>query len=392
MTGFKSTIKYAVLAALLIALVIGMGANIIEGTVSLELKRSTYTRTDFDFHIAAPDKAQVADIEADASVECVFPYYAYSKAFSSFSKVMLLVSDDMDDYGASLLTEGTLIEGSYDRSGAMLDKTAADSLGVGVGDSISFTLLGRRYTKTVSAIYLPSTFAILEDGIVLTELANDVTAPAAYSGAFIVAKDKSAVSALLSGYVGEGNVALSYEQYVELKCGNIKPGQSVEDYNAECESKYAAYRAEVLASASRDGGQVVDKNEAFSLLRERILTTEKSLSDKRLFTSVGAFALMLIVSIIFTVTNTANDRIRRDTGLRSGRMWLGYFLCTLISALVAASVSAGVLFYMASGTYFAEECMSMIYAPCIAIVSAAVLSGIGSLIHVRLLYNSSASH
>ncbi len=48
-----------------------------------------------------------------------------------------------------------------------------------VGDTVSFTLLGKKVTKTVAAIYLPSTLAIMEKGIVAVSLSDNMTRPAA---------------------------------------------------------------------------------------------------------------------------------------------------------------------------------------------------------------------
>ncbi len=392
MKEMKFYLRNIVLAVLMIGILIGLGVYLINGIVDVELRKSTYTRTTFDYHIAAPDKAQVAAIEADASVESVFPYYAYAKAFSKSENVMLLASDDMNDAGASLLTDGTLIEGSFDKSGAMLDKTAADALGVGVGDSISFQLLGQRYTKTVAAIYLPSTLAILEEGIVLVDMSVDAAnAPAAYGGAFVVAKDRDAVATLLTDYAGEGNVGLTYDQFVELKCGNKLPNQTEEEFDASCAAKYAAYRAEVLASAKKDGGQVVDKMDAYALLQEKILTTEKKLSNMKLLTMIAAFVVFAVACILFTVTNSENDRIRRDAGMRMDKMFLSYLISSVITAVAVAGVAVAVLGVVAAGTYFAADCLGVVLALALPVVVALVPILLATWVYVKKLYGNSVA-
>lgn len=378
----------------MVAVLIGLGVYMIHGIADVELRKSTYTRTLFDYHIAAPDKAQVQAIEAEPSVTRVFPYYAYAKAFSQNDDVMLLISDDMDDHDASLLTEATLIEGSYDKNGAMLDKTAADALGVSVGDNISFSLMGQRFSRTVAAIYLPSALAILEEGIVLVDYSADiarVSAPAAYGGAFVVASDRHAAATLLSNYAGEGNITLTYAQYVDLYCGDILPGQTQEAYEATCAEKYAAYREEVLASAKKDGGQVVDKMEAYALLKEQILTTEKKQGDMKILTAVAAFAVFATVSILFIVTNAANDRIRRDMGLRAGKLYLSCVLSTSVAAVVASAVVGIVLYMVAKGTYFPSECIGVVLSVSLPVLAALVSVLLAAFVYVKLLYNNSAS-
>ena len=179
MTNMKAYLKNIVFAVLLTAILIALGANGISSISDMELRKSTYTRTEFDFHIAAPDAAQVKTIAQNEAVKTIFPYYAYKKAFGNSNEIMLMVSDEMDKLGASVLSEGMLVEGSFNKDGAMLDKTAADILGVKVGDTVSFTLLGKKVTKTVAAIYLPSTLAIMEKGIVAVSLSDNMTRPAA---------------------------------------------------------------------------------------------------------------------------------------------------------------------------------------------------------------------
>ena len=394
MKEMKSYLKNIVLAVLMIGLLIGLGMSLINGIVDVELRKSTYTRTTFDFHIAAPDKAQVTAIESDASVKNVFPYYAYSKAFSRSENVLLLASDDMADAHASLFTEGMLAEGSFDANGIMLDKTAADALGVGVGDSLSFSLLGKKYTKTVAAIYLPSTFAIMENGIALVEFSADMAAagtPAAYGGAFVVANDRDGVATLLSDYAGEGNVALSFAQYVELKCGQKLPNQSQEEFDAVCAVKYAAYRAEALASAKKDAGQVVDKLDAYALLQEKIMTTEQKHANLRTLTMIAAFVVFAVVSILFTVTNAENDRISRDAGMRMDKMLLSYLISSVITALAVALVAGGVLFAIAAGTYFASDCLGVVLSLALPSVVALVPILLAAWIYVKKLYGNSVA-
>ena len=394
MKQMKIYVKHIVLALLMAAILIGLGAYLIDGIVDMELRKSTYTRTQFDFHIAAPDRAQVESLASHEAVACVFPYFAFTNAFSKNDDVLLLVSDDIQNYHASLLTTGTQIEGKFDPDGVMLDQIAAAALGVGVGDKLSFQLLGKSYSKVVSAIYLPSSLPIMENGIALVAFSEDMAESgthAAYGGAFLVARDHAAVSALLSNYVGEGNVALSYEQYVALYCGTILPNQTEEEYNTACQAKYQAYRADVLAAAKKDGGQVVNKQDAYSLLKEKVLTTESKLANLELLTTIAAFAVFSLVSILFIVTNGGNDRIRRDAGLRANKILLNYLLTALISAAAVAAIAAIVLSRVASGTYFASDCTHVVIALSLPVLVALIPVSIAAFIYVRLLYRNSAT-
>ena len=384
----KAYLKNIVFAVLLTAILIALGANGISSISDMELRKSTYTRTEFDFHIAAPDAAQVKTIAQNEAVKTIFPYYAYKKAFSVSDDIMLMVSDEMDKLGASVLSEGMLVEGSFNEDGAMLDKTAADRLGVRVGDTISFTLLGKRVTKTVAAIYLPSTFAIMEKGVVAVSLSDNMTRPAAYGGAFIVAADRNAVADLLSDYVGEGNVALTYDQYVSIHCGTQRPGQSDAEYEAECRQKYATYRNGVLESAKRGGGQVTDKLEAYSLLKEQILTTEKNTKNLMILAAVAAFAAFVIVGSLAVVTNVENDKIRRDDGMDGWAMLKGYAISSSLTALFVAAVTGLVVFLISNGTYFASECGFIVVSTALPVLAGIPVVLVIAFTYVKNLYKN----
>ena len=377
MTYLKTYLKNIALAVLLAAILVAIGAAGVSSVSDMELRKSTYTRTEFDFYIAAPDAAQVSEIAQSSAVKTVFPYYAYEKAFGN-TNIMLMASDEMDKLGASVLSEGTLIEGSFDGDGAMLDKTAADILGVKVGDTISFNLLGKRITKTVAAIYLPSTFAIMKKGVVAVSLSDDMTT---YSGAFIVANDRVAVAELLSDYVGECN-APTYEQYKkDYYKVDKRPDQSEAEYEAECRQKYADFRNGILESAKRGGGQVTDKLEAYSLLKEQILTTEKNTKTLMVLAAFAAFAVFAVVGSLAIVTNAKNDRIDIGEGKDGWRMLLNYALTSVITAVFVAAATGLSVFLIASGTYFASECTFIVTSTALP-----VLAGIPVVVVVAFLY------
>ena len=387
----KVYLKNIIFAVVIIAVLVGIGAHGVSSVSETELRKSTYTRTEFDFHIAAPNAEQVAQVESNPDVKSVFPYYAYKKAFGNNNDIMLLTSDRIEALGASVLTEGTLIEGSFDKDGAMIDKTAADELGLSVGDNISFTLLGRKFTKKVAAIYLPSTLAIMEKGVVAVSLSGDlatVTPPAAYGGAFIVANDRTAVAASLGSYVGEGNVALTYEQYVAIYCSEKRPGQSDEEYETACKEQYETYRKNILSSALLGGGQVVDKMDAYNLVKQQTMTTENSLRTLMTLTAIASFAVFAVVCIIFTFSNKENDVIRRDEGEEASRMILDYSLAAAFTALAISAITAITVFTLASATYFTSECIFIILSTALPVLAGIPVVAAAAFVYVQNLYRN----
>lgn len=392
----KYYLKYVILTAVFAAVLIAIGVVNINKIVDVEGQKSSYTRTQFDYFISSPDKNQVAEIEESQAVDKVFPYYALNNAFTGSSaakEIFLLISDDMDDYSVSLLTKKTCVAGSFDENGAMLDNYAADVLGVKVGDSVTFNILGKKVNKTVSAIYLTSTYGVLTKGIVLVNFSDEIKEvykPRAYSAAFIKANDVESVKTLLKDYVGEGNVALSFEEYVAINCGTKPPYQSQEDYDAECQAKYETYRTGILQSALTGGAQVAAKADSYALLQDRIETTENRIHSSTLLTSIAAAIVFVIVDVIFTVTNRNNDRIRCDDGKPFLGMFGGYVLIAVISAVIIAVLTFGILYAVASHSFFADTCLKTVLYFSLSTVVACPIVILAAFIYVRILYSSSA--
>lgn len=391
-----SILKYVILAVVFIAALIVVGMINVNTTTGVEAKKASYTRTQFDYFISSPDKEQVASIEGYSSVGKVFPYYAFNNAFTNNSdtkEIFLLISDDMADYDISLFTQKTLVSGSFDKDGIMLDQLAAQKLGASVGSSVTFNILGRSVTKNVSAIYMTSTYGVLTKGIALVNFSAEISAvytPKAYSAAFLTANDKAAVKTALYDYAGEGNVALSYEEYVDAKCGTKPPYQTQEEFDASCAAKYAAYREEVLSAARRAGDQVSAKEDSYALLKDKIATTEKGIETLNLLTAISALALYLVVNVIFIFADRGNDRIRCESGMSGIVMFLRHTLATLITAAVIAGIVFGVLFVVASATPFIDACMITLYAASLPVAAAVPVVMIFDAIYVKLLYSSSA--
>lgn len=358
-------LKYIILGVLSVIVLSIVGAINIKKTVDVENRKASYARTQFDYFISSPDKAQVEEIENSASVDKVFPYYALSNAFTdkSAKDVFLLLSDKTDDAGISLFTEKTCVSGSFDKNGAMLDVLAAKTLGVKVGDTVTFGIKGRQFTRKVSGLYLTSTYGALINGVALVDYSADIQQvykPNAYGAAFIKSNDVNGLKALLTEYVGEGNVALSYEQYVALNYPTKPPYQSQEEYEASCQAKYREYRTDCLEKAKKGGAQVTAKADAYALVQDKVNTTEKNVNSANKWAGIASLLLFTLVSIIFIVTNIGNDRIRRDDGMSFLGMAGLYALITLITAAVAGGLTLGILYVIASKTFFMDVCIKTV--------------------------------
>lgn len=394
-TFLRYYLKYIILAAVFIVAIAVVGVMNVGNIEKSEEKKSSYTRTMFDYYISSPDKKQVEEIESSASVDRVFPFYAFKNAFpekNSAKEVMLLASDDMDDSEISLITTKTCISGKYDKNGAMLDNLAAQRLGVKVGDKISFTVGLKRFTLNVSGIYLTSTYGTLAKGIVLVDFTDEMKStlnPVAYGGAFITANDKAGVSLLLKDYAGEGNVALTYEQFVDLRCGTKPPTKTEAEFEAECRAKYEDYRKDELDKARRGGAQVAVKEEAYTLIKDMVETTERGVENINLTVAVASGVLFLILNIVFTVTNRKNDLLRRDDGMRYIVMAGLYSLTSLVTAAVIAAAGFGFIYMAAAKTFFLAECMkTALYCSLPVLIAAPVVIAFVFIYLSRMYANS----
>lgn len=387
--SIKAYIKNIILAVALVAVLVVIGTSLINDTSDMELLQSTYTRTSFDYYVSSPSKQQISELNANVAVQSSFPFYAQKKTRSNSDKVTVLISDRMENLSASVFTQDTLVEGEPSSTGIMLDVTAAEAWGVSVGDSITVSVLGTKCTKRVAAIYLPCTLAVMDKGVavVSTDGLSEDQLDDNYNGAFVVANDRGALGQLLTDFVGEG-FAQTYEKFVENK--SQMPGQTEEDFEAQCRAEYEEYRSERLAEAKKEAGRVVDKQEAYELIKGRLLTTQKDVDLLKKLGAIAAFAVFAVAGIVFVVTNADNDRIRRDNGLSFGKMALQYVATTAITAVAIAVVAAIMLGVAAAKTYFAAECAGII-----AVLSLPVLAGIipvaaVCLIYVDTLYGSHA--
>lgn len=391
-TFFKRYLKYILLAAAFVAVLCIIGAFTLQDVAETEARKSSYTRTEFDFFISSPDSKQAESIENDPSVGALFPYCALSNAFaeSAAAEVFLLLSDDMQDASISLFGEKLLVEGEFDENGAMLDLLAAEKLGVSVGDTVSFTILGNTFERTVSGVYLTSTYGVLTEGIVLVGFSADIAAvysPRTYSGAFLTADNEEGVRELLKDYVGEGNVALSFEEYVEINCGTKPPYQSQEEYDAQCEQMYAEYREDILAAALRGGGQAVAKADSYRLVEDSVRSVEKRIQSTEWLAALSAFVLFIVLQIIFIVANRRDDRVRCGEGMKMSRMAGGYVLTISVSAVIIAVLTCGILSIAAALTFFMGDCMGAAVFFFLPVLIAVPVLGIFVWFYVRHFYS-----
>ena len=377
----------------MIIIIIIIGVININNIKKVESEKSSYTKTTFDYFISSPNQAQVDEIKASASVEAILPCYALNNTFTQnkeTKEIFLLASSDMKDYAISLFNDQTLISGKYEEDAIMLDELAAKKLGVKVGDEVTFSILGTKLKRKVAGIYLTSTYGTLTTGIALIKYASDIEniyKPHAYSFAFIKANDKDGVETLLHNYVGEGNVALSYEEYVQTQVGAKPPYQTEEEYENECQNKYQQYRSDIIASALASGAQVASKEDSYLLIKDKVHTTEVGINNLKIITGIGVLFVFAIFSIVFILTNQDNDKINVQEGLAKGKMLLNHYLVDIIEGIVIFVITFIVLLLVAKGTHFLIDAMSSILWMTIPVLISLALVLTIDLLYILTLYN-----
>ena len=398
MNFVKNYLKYVILAVVLAVMTIVIGIINIKDICYAEENKSSYTRTKFDFWISAPSAEQVDSLTADSSVGAVFPYYSVQLYKDNQKRdLRALVYYDDSNAELSLLASKTLVEGSYDSDGAMMDVNAAKLLGVKVGDKFTFNLLGVNYTKRVSALYLASTYPSLSDGVVMfkaPEAAAFNEKFSSYQGAFLSSNDKAATSALLKDYVGQGDIDNwidTFDVYVTKNGLVRKPSNLTEEqFEEQRRQKYQEYYNLELAKLKNSQGRYAEKDAQYRLIQDKIQTTEKKINRMIILTSVAVFVLFIIAGVVFVITNKRNDRIRCDGGMPFMRMAGGYILTAAITAVAVSLVTMIALIIVASGTYFFSSCMTTLLAFTFSAVCALPFVAIAVIIYTKLLYSSSA--
>ncbi len=388
---FMKILKPVLLAVVMIAALAFFGIRNINSMVAAETKKSSYTRTSFDYSISSPNAEQVASFRSNtAAVNRIFPFYVLSNAFEGADDLYLMFSDDTADSEISLFNKETLVAGELGGTGAVIDGEAARRLGAEVGDSISFVLLGESISVQVSAICLPANYSVFTDGLVQVSY-SDVRAvyqPAAYSMAFIEANDEAALVASLADYVGEGNVVHTYESYVRDVCGQKPPYQSQEEYEASCHEKYDAYREEILEAAKRGGNQSTSKAAAYALIKDSVEKTERTVETERNYAAIASIALFFLISVLFIVVNRRDDKQSRDNGMTFGAMYGKNAALYFLTALVTAAAVFGILFFYGRNTYFPAQSLTAALWFSVPVVISGVLVLLFALIYFAIFYRN----
>ena len=350
------------LSVVLVAILIAAGFNAVSGQVTVEEKQSSFKLTDFDFIVRSPSNAQIADFDANnTAVKSVFPCYEFEvtcKSESTNPVIRILFSDDMDDYGIGLFNEKTLVSGSFDKEGLMIDEKAAEKLRASVGDSVTLKLKGKNVTYKVAAIYRASTYDTLDEGLGLVEFTKEIAdlykdnpKKLSYTMAFMDAADEDALATSLTSYKPLGNLKL-YEDFA--KDYTRRPGLTDDQWSEFLDAEYSKYYEEAAKELKAEGN-VERKSDFMADVADKIETTQHKVDALTVGIAIACAVVFALVSAVILYLGKNNDLILAREGAEKSHIAREKLAVSLASTLFVALVSFGVLFGFASAKGFVNE-------------------------------------
>lgn len=351
MTAFLKKYSVMIIAALVAcAVVIAAGFSAVGKRAEAENRQSSYKLTRFDFVLQSPSAEQVATLKNTDGIKSVFPCYGFGMSLrgaKSAEMDYVFMSDNLDGWEISLFSPETCIEGGADADGIMLDERAAENLGVGVGDSVTYTLAGYSYSKKVSGIYLSSTYRDMDKkGVALTAVTADALSKfpvsVAYTHAFVAASDAQKCEAALAGYKPYGRIQTLEDYVKEYKAVNRKPTNlTEEEWTERITNAYEEYKinfenGEYPQAVQRKADYMAD-------VADRVESTLNAANSLAVAAGAGCAALVSVLGVVAVFVNRKNDGLRRSYGEEKSKMLRGYILTHSACAAVAAFVSLAVL-------------------------------------------------
>lgn len=348
---FKKNLKTVITSIILIIGIIALGIYNIACVKVVEAKRSSYTRTEFDYIVELPEEKELAAIEKGDGVASVYPYHLYTNLFLKGKAVKAFVSTEKYKANEKIgfLGDGTLIKGSFDGDGAVIDETAAEVLEAGVGDNISFywgTGSGRKtVTQKVKAICLACSYELYnKDGIVLLDYtdemkrAYDITNETyVFMGAFVKAENDNCLATLKS---------------VMPQTRNVEAKADLYETNAK---------------------HITDKFEQ----RVNMINVGAALAIAIFYSALSA---------LFIVINRRSDETERDSGVAKQKMFSGYMIGGSVCAAAVTVITFVVLLVAGILTHFIDAAIGTVLALSLPAVVAIPVTWLVSKFYTDKLY------
>ena len=394
----KQKITSLIISIVTVAVLIAVGISAINGVVTIEHKESSFKLTAFDYVIKSPLRSQIETLEANteavASTFACTELRAIVSSASSSPELILLASENIDNYGIGLFCDATLVEGEFNREGIMLDETAAEKLKVTVGDEVSFSAKGMPVTLTVSAIYRASTYKTLEDGIGLIALTEDMKAAYGkqlpHSICFIDANDEAKCAAALATYKPlaqlktEEQFTADYKEKYEPR-----PGATEEEWAETIHAAYEAYFNEGVTMLDTKGS-VERKSEMMEDIADRVATTKSDVDVLTVGIAIASAIAYSVLAVVVMYRGMKDDVIRATQGLKKSHMINEKLIVGVGMPVIVALVTFAVLYYVASGEGYVNAAMPAIMLCSLPVLVAAPVSAFAAFKYANAVYGKAS--
>lgn len=213
-----------VLIAVVIVILMAVGLSVYTPVQNeLQYNKLTYTDTQYDAIVQSPLQSQLVELAQDKNILSVASFQETKvtvKADKTEKKVSIMFFEESTPYYISTFNENSLIKGKFDvEEGVVIDKTAQDLLKVSVGDTISYTIRGKKFESVVNGIVAPCKISLYNKGLILSKWSEEcekaMNAPFHPTVAFIDLADPEDTQDIRN-FVGYGMVGSFYEYMLDF--------------------------------------------------------------------------------------------------------------------------------------------------------------------------------
>jgi len=252
--NLKRTNKFYYLFLLAGVVLTFSGANTVNQIALIERNQVSFTKTTYDFIAIKPSADQLESFKNNPIVSDVMPAYNFQvnlQYAGLIKETFLLGVSDINRKEETFFPKSLLINGSHDTSELILDRIAAERLGVTVGKSVSFVANQESFSMEVGAIYEKNQ-VYLNSGVGMFLMSNALLQRMhmiAYDLVFLNVSEVDTFAQTNTTYKPLG-MLISETQYVNnYKSENIKPTNlSDDEWHQQIVNAYNVYRDQFYAS------------------------------------------------------------------------------------------------------------------------------------------------
>lgn len=390
--------KYAIIiisALVACTIVIAAGISAVSKRAEAENRQSSYKLTEFDYVLQSPSAEQVATFKNTEGISGVFACYGFGMSLrgkKSAEMDYVFACVGLEDYEVSLFSPATCVEGGADADGIMLDERAAENLGVGLGDTVTFSLAGYGYSRKVAGIYLASTYRDMDSkGIALVSVTQEALdkfpVKVAYTHAFVAASDTEKCEAALAGYKPYGRMQSEDDYVAEYKSLNKKPANlTEEEWTDSILAAYADYKenfekGEYPQAVQRKADYMAD-------VADRVESTVNAANSLAAAAGAASAALLSVLGVISIILNKKNDLLRRSHGEEKPKMLGGYIAAHGVCTVLATVLSFAALAVTGTLARQFAACLPVALTASLPMLISIVPAAVAAYIYVNKIYSS----